>query len=99
MSPTIKGPIRIKVGEPLPKELDIAIKSRVAKKLGIVLQPARKPTKPTTQDKKYTREQLEAMSFSELREIGRKLRVRGRSKPGLIDDIVAIQEGRKEPEI
>lgn len=49
--------------------------------------------------KKYSREELEKMSFSELRELGRKLGVRGRSKEGLINDILAIQEGKKEPEI
>ena len=49
--------------------------------------------------KKYSRSELERMSFAELRELGRKLRVRGRSREGLINDILAIQEGKKEPEI
>ena len=49
--------------------------------------------------KKYTRKELEKLSFAELREIGRKFRVKGRSKEGLIEDILAAQEGRKEPEI
>jgi len=96
MVPQIKGPIKIKAGEPVPEAVELAAKVRLAQKLGIKLKP--KEAQEIT-EKKYTREELEKMSFAELRELGRKLRVRGRSKEGLINDILAIQEGRKEPEI
>ena len=46
----------------------------------------------------YTREELDKMSFSELKKIGMKLRVKGRSREGLIKDILDIQAGKKKPE-
>lgn len=51
------------------------------------------------EDDGYSREELEAMTFSEVRDVGYDLGVKGRSKSGLIDDILAVQSGEKEPEI
>jgi len=47
---------------------------------------------------KYTYDELAALSFPELKEIGKKFRVRGRSKEGLIQDILDVQAGKKKPE-
>lgn len=48
---------------------------------------ARPPT-----PKKYTKEVLDGMSFSKLRKIGDKFGVKGRSKFGLIKDILKVQK-------
>ena len=90
---TIKGPLKIKSGEKLPDKLADVIK----KQFGIV---ENKPEKTRSEAKKvvYTRKALEKMDYNKLKEIGYKLRVRGRSKKGLIEDILAVQAGKKKPE-
>jgi len=50
-------------------------------------------------DKVWTKKELEGHTFDELREIGYTVGARGRSKKGLIKDILDIQSGSKEPEI
>lgn len=55
-----------------------------------------KPAKSTK--RKYTYDELAKMNFSELKKIGMKLRVTGRSKEGLIKDILDVQAGKKKPE-
>jgi len=50
-------------------------------------------------EEEYTKEYLEGLEFSEIREIGYKVGAKGRSKKGLIKDILDIQTGKKEKEI
>ena len=90
---TIKGPLKIKSGEKLPDKLADAIKKQFGIK-EIKPEKARPEAKRTV----YTKEMLEKMDYNKLREIGYKFRVRGRSKKGLIADILAVQAGKKKPE-
>mgnify|MGYP005672885945 CR=1 FL=1 len=50
----------------------------------------------TEKKAKYTREELEKMSFMELKEIGRKFGTTDRSKERLIEEILALQEKKEE---
>ena len=57
-------------------------------------------TKVITDEKHiYTKNELFKLDFDDLREIGYKVGAKGRSKKGLIQDIIDIQSGKKKPEI
>jgi len=54
--------------------------------------------KSTNIKPEYTFDDLNKLSFTELKKLGQKFRVRGRSREGLIRDILDVQAGKKEPE-
>ena len=56
-------------------------------------------SKAEEKELKYSKEDLEELTFSELKTIGNKMHVTGRSKSGIIEDILGIQNGTKEPEL
>lgn len=49
--------------------------------------------------KRWIKEELQEKDFEELRDIGYEMGVRGRSKKGIIKDILDVQSGKKKPEI
>lgn len=105
--PTLKGPVVLGGNKPIPKEiLEVTKlpfraegwKSNVNQDL-VGKQPIDKVSKnleeivESTDDseKKYTKEELEKLEFNELREIGKELGVKDRSKKGLIKEILEAQ--------
>lgn len=97
--PTIKGPIKLGGGEKVPKE----IAELVAKSMGLVLDESgvkpKKEVKTVESKPKYTQEELEKKDFAELKKLGYKFKVKGRSKGGLIKDILGRIKGTKKAEL
>ena len=63
------------------------LKEKVKEAIGI---------KSKEKKRKYTREELEKMSFMELKEIGRRFGTTDRSKERLIKEILSLQEKEEE---
>lgn len=87
---TIKGPIKIKAGSELPKEIkDLIMKQYKLKekKTGRIDVEIKFKAK----GKVYTREDLEKLNFRELRKIGYKLKVKDRDRSVLIKEILKAQ--------
>lgn len=79
--------------------------SKVSNKSGktVVKTPTKKKVdkeEDEKEDKKrWIKEELQEKDFEELRDIGYEMGVRGRSKKGIIKDILDVQSGKKKPEI
>ena len=98
---TIKGPIKIKVGEEFPDKIKDAINkaSKIETKIKIETsekkeQKEQKEQKTEQKEKKtegYTKDDLEKLSFTKLRKIGYKFKVKDRDRDKLIEEILKAQ--------
>lgn len=94
---TIKGPIKLGGNNKVPKEIADVVATNLGINLGkTVAKPKEVKNKPKLE---YTEEELEKKDFSEIKEIGYKYKVKGRSKKGLIRDILGRIAGTKEAEL
>lgn len=64
----------------------------VVKEAGLISEKTKPKETTKKAEKSYTKQELEEMEFNELKEIAKKLGQTGRSKKGLIKDILKSQK-------